>query len=64
MIMVEVGLYYYGLYDFYIVMGDKFGNFEYVFCLYYKFYVRVLWFGGVIMVLVLLMVLVGYFCRK
>lgn len=59
MTMAEVGLYHHILDDLYIVMGDKLGQQEYAFRLHYKPYVRLLWLGGIMMVIAALMAIVG-----
>ncbi|OOH85782.1 cytochrome C biogenesis protein CcmF [Pasteurellaceae bacterium 15-036681] len=64
MTMAEVGLVHDGLDDFYVVMGDKLGSYEYAFRLHYKPYVRALWLGGLMMVFASLLAIVGYWRRK
>lgn len=59
MTMAEVGLYHHGLDDIYIVMGDKLGQKEYAFRLHYKPYVRLLWLGGIMMVIAALLAIIG-----
>ncbi|AGH39038.1 NrfE [Bibersteinia trehalosi USDA-ARS-USMARC-188] len=64
MTMAEVGLYHHGVDDIYIVMGDKLGIKEYAFRLHYKPYVRLLWLGGMMMVIAAVMAVVGLTKRK
>lgn len=59
MTMAEVGLYHHFFDDIYIVMGDKLGNKEYAFRLHYKPYVRLLWLGGIMMVIAAAMAVLG-----
>lgn len=59
MTMAEVGLYHHFLDDIYIVMGDKLGNNAYAFRLHYKPYVRLLWLGGIIMVIAAALAVIG-----
>lgn len=60
MTMAEVGLYHHGWHDLYIVMGDKFGHFEYAFRLHYKPYVRALWLSALLMVLAACIAMFSY----
>lgn len=59
MTMAEVGLFHHGLDDIYIVMGDKLGEKEYAFRLHYKPYIRLLWLGGILMVIAAVMAAIG-----
>lgn len=64
MTMAEVGLYHHRLDDIYIVMGDKLGYQEYAFRLHYKPYVRLLWFGGILMVIAGILGIIGLARKK
>lgn len=64
MTMAEVGLYHHGFDDIYIVMGDKLGQKEYAFRLHYKPYVRLLWLGGIMMVIAAMMAVLGLYRRR